>query len=74
MLPEQILRFTDALRTELTQGNIPWSSISRALALFTASARLTAQDRQPLTLTGDDWRAACEAQNREADEALDAVY
>lgn len=30
---------------------------------------------KPLTLTGDDWRAAwAEARDREADKALDAVY
>ena len=29
---------------------------------------------KPLTLTGDAWRNACEARDRETDQALNAVY
>jgi hypothetical protein len=79
MLSERAFRFVDAAYVDISAYDF---FAPRMIALLnqTSEARRVAAiagkplNPQPRTLTGDDWRAACEAQNREADEALDAVY
>lgn len=79
MLPERAFRFVDAAYMDISAYAF---FAPRMIALLnqTSEARRVAAiagkslSFYPLTLTGDDWRSACEARDREADEALDAVY
>ena len=78
MLPEQAFRFVDAAYMDTAAAFFAPRMV--ALRNQTSEARRVAAiagkplSFQPRTLTGDDWRKACEARDREADAALDAVY
>lgn len=78
MLPERAFRYVDAAYVDIAAAFFAPRMV--ALLNQTSEARRVAAiagkplNPQPLTLTGDDWRKACEARDREADKALDAVY
>jgi len=79
MLPERAFRYVDAAYVEISAydffaprmvGLLNQTSEARRVAAIAGKSL----NMQPLTLTGDGWRNACEARDRGADEALDAVY
>lgn len=79
MLSERAFRFVDAAYVDISAYDF-FAPRMVALLNQTSEARRIAAiagkplNPQPLTLTGDEWRNACEARDREADAALDAVY
>ena len=84
MLPEHVFRYPYIVSAakrlaprNLTAEDFRWklSPQVRIMADWLSRAvDVRRMNPQPLTLTGDDWRNACEARDREADKALDAVY